>query len=68
MEKKNTFKYRYFFNAGIDDRNGICDGEGCDIFEVDEDGTQSFLGSIYNVFPEQLDQMTDEEIWKYLCW
>ena len=54
---KGNYLLRYFFNAGYDQTNGLCDAEGTDIY----DDELHFLGSIYWKSPEEIIGLTDEE-------
>ena len=51
--------FRYFFNAGLDRETGICDGEGCDIMKLDDEGNEEYVGSIYGVLPGDISGMDD---------
>ena len=53
--------YSYFFNAGLDRYTGICDGGGSDIFELDSDGGERYLGSLFGYMPEEITRMSDDE-------
>lgn len=61
MDRKRL-EFRYFFNAGLDKDTGICDGEGCDVIKLDEQGTEQYIGSIYGVLPGDIPGMTDEAL------
>ena len=54
--------FRYFFNAGVDKETGICDGEGSDVFELDDEGQEHYLGSIYGHLPSEFSEMEDGEV------
>ena len=49
--------FKYFFNAGVDRVTGDCDLEGTDVFE---DG--HYIGSVRWKIPEELEEMSDEEL------
>ena len=51
--------FKYFFNAGLDKETGICDGEGCDIMKLDDEGNEEYVGSIYGVLPGDISGMDD---------
>ena len=51
--------FRYFFNAGLDKETGICDGEGCNIMKLDDEGNEEYVGSIYGVLPGDISGMDD---------
>ena len=59
---RNRISFSYFFNAGLDKTTGICDGEGSDVFEVDDLGTPHYIGSIYGFMPVDLTGMEDKEL------
>ena len=59
---RNRLEFRYFFNAGLDKTTGICDGEGSDIFERDESGVLHYIGSLYDYLPEEISEMSDDEL------
>lgn len=56
---RDRLEFRYFFNAGLDRTTGICDGEGCDVMKLDEDGHKKYIGSIYGVLPGDISGMDD---------
>lgn len=58
MDRKKL-EFRYFFNAGLDKETGICDGEGCDIMKLDDEGNEEYVGSIYGVLPGDISGMDD---------
>jgi len=51
--------FRYFFNAGLDKETGICDGEGCNIMKLDDEGNEEYVGRIYGVLPGDISGMDD---------
>lgn len=51
--------FRYFFNPGLDKETGICDGEGCNIMKLDDEGNEEYVGSIYGVLPGDISGMDD---------
>ena len=62
MIDREQFEFRYFFNAGLDKTTGICDGEGSDVYELDDDGGKHFIGCIYGIMPSDISEMTDDEL------
>lgn len=56
---RDKLVFRYFFNAGLDKETGICDGEGCDIMKLDNEGNEEYVGSIYGVLPGDISGMDD---------
>lgn len=59
---RERLEFRYFFNAGLDKVAGICDGEGSDIFERDDSGGLHYIGSLYGYLPEDISEMSDDEL------
>lgn len=59
---RDRLEFRYFFNAGLDKVTGICDGEGCDIFEHKDPGGLCYVGSLYGYLPSDVSEMTDSEL------
>ena len=64
--KRNGYGFRYFFNAGLDKRTGICDGEGVDCYIIDEAGNYHFTQEVYDVTLEDIENMTDKEFDEFL--
>lgn len=64
--KRNGYGFRYFFNAGIDRRAGICDGEGVDVYIIDEVGNYHFTQEVYGKTIEDIKDMTDKEFEEFL--
>lgn len=62
MIDKKRFEFRYFFNAGLDRRTCICDGEGSDVFEIDDNGGKHYIGSIYGTTPDEIEGMDEDEV------
>ena len=62
MIDRDKLEFRYFFNAGLDKITGICDGEGSDVFEKDNNDELHYLGSINGVHPLEISEMTDDEL------
>lgn len=60
---REAFKFRYFFNAGIDRVSGECDVDGTDIFL-----NGSHIGSVKWKTPEVLSAMTDDELELEFLW
>lgn len=58
---RERLEFRYFFNAGLDKKTGICDGEGSDVYERDDSGGLHYIGSLYGYVPSEVSEMTDEE-------
>lgn len=42
--------------------NGIWDREGSDIFERDDSGGLHYIGSLYGYLPEDISEMSDDEL------
>ena len=59
---RERLEFRYFFNAGLDRTTGICDGEGSDVFERDDSGGLHYIGSLYGYLPEDISEMSDDEL------
>jgi hypothetical protein len=49
--------FKYFFNAGVDRVTGDCDLEGTDVYE-----NGHYIGSVRWKIPEELEEMSDEEL------
>ena len=56
MERSKLW-FRYFFNAGLDKYTCECDVEGTDVY-YDE----HYVGSVKWVLPDELEEMTDDEL------
>ena len=54
---RNLLYFKYFFNAGYDDRTGETDLEGSDVFY---DG--HYVGSVWWQLPDELALMNDFEL------
>lgn len=61
VTENERFRFRYFFNAGLDKDTGLCDAEGCDIFLKDGD---TYLGSLVGILPEEALNLTEDDIVK----
>lgn len=59
---RERLEFRYFFNAGLDKTTGICDGEGTDIYERDDNGDLHYIGSLYGYVPTEVSRMSDDEL------
>ena len=59
---RERLEFKYFFNAGLDKTTGICDGEGSDVYERDDFGGLHYIGSLYGYLPEEISEMTDDEL------
>ncbi len=59
---RERLEFRYFFNAGMDRKTGIVDGEGCDVIELDAEGQGHYIGSVYGVLPGEVSGMDDREL------
>ena len=59
---RDRLEFKYFFNAGLDKTTGICDGEGSDVYERDDSAGLHYIGSLYNYLPEEISEMTDDEL------
>jgi hypothetical protein len=57
MINRNNLTFEPFFNAGVDRVTGECDVEGTDVFD-----NGHYAGSLNWVTPEEVNQMTDEEL------
>lgn len=55
---RGGYGLRYFFNAGLDKRTGVCDEEGTDFFDED---TNEWLGSVSGVTPDEIEEMGENE-------
>lgn len=55
---RGGYGLRYFFNAGLDKRTGICDEEGTEFYDED---TEEYIGQVSGVSPEEIEEMTEEE-------
>jgi hypothetical protein len=60
---REKLEFRYFFNAGIDRITCECDVEGTDVFE---DG--HYIGSVKWKTPEELEEMSDNELEEEFAW
>ena len=67
LYERNGYGFRYFFNAGLDKRSGICDGEGVDVYEIRKDGKHHFVQEVYGVFVEDIENMTEDEFDEFLA-
>lgn len=54
---RSDLTFKYFFNAGLDRMTLECDVEGTDVFQ-----NGHYIGSIKWKLPEELEEMTDEEL------
>lgn len=59
---RERLEFRYFFNAGLDKVTGICDGEGSDVYELDDNGGPHYIGSLYGYLPTEVAEMTDDKL------
>ena len=59
LKRRERLEFRYFFNAGLDKATGICDGEGSDVFYVEPDGSERYLGALYDFTPADVAEMSD---------
>jgi hypothetical protein len=59
---RDRLEFRYFFNAGLDKVTGLCDVEGSDVYEIDDNGERHYLGSINYVMPDEIAEMDDDEL------
>jgi hypothetical protein len=59
---RERLEFKYFFNAGLDKVTGICDGEGSDIYEIDDSGSPHYIGSLYGYLPGEVSEMSDGEL------
>lgn len=55
---RGGYGLRYFFNAGLDKRTGICDEEGTEFYDED---TGEYIGQASGVSPDEIEEMTEEE-------
>ena len=55
---RGGYGLRYFFNAGLDKRTGVCDEEGTDFYDED---TNEWLGSVSGVTPDEIEEMDESE-------
>lgn len=60
--KREKLEFRYYFNAGLDKRTGVCDEEGSDVFEKDVLGDIHYIGSIPWITPDDIAEMDDDEV------
>lgn len=63
-EYRGGYRMRYFFNAGLDKRTGVCDAEGTDFYDADDE--DHYIGSAYGVTPTELVEMDEEEFQQVL--
>lgn len=54
--------FRYFFNAGLDKETMVCDGEGSDVYELDDYGGEHWIGDVYGYTPSEILDLTDSEL------
>ena len=59
---RDKLEFKYFFNAGLDRTTGICDGEGSDIYEIDDSDGAHYIGSLYGYLPSEVSGMSDGEL------
>ena len=55
---RGGYKFRYFFNAGLNKQTGICDEEGVDVYDED---TNEYFGSISGVSTDEIEMMDENE-------
>lgn len=60
---RGGYGLRYFFNAGLDKRTGVCDAEGTEFYDED---TGEYIGEVGGYTPEEIEEMTEEEFTKLL--
>lgn len=60
---RGGYSFKYFFNAGLNKKTGICDEEGVDVFDAD---THEYLDSIGGVDVEDIEEMSESEFNKML--
>ena len=53
---RNGYGLRYFFNAGLDKRTGICDEEGTEFYDED---TNEYIGQVNGVTPTEIEEMDE---------
>ena len=56
--ERDGYVLRYFFNAGLDRKTLMCDAEGTEVYE-----DEKHIGTIYNVTPRELCEMTEDEFY-----
>lgn len=59
---RNRFTFKYYFNAGLDKVTGRCDEEGSDVFEIDANGDEHYIGSLPYIYPSDIAEMEDDEL------
>ena len=65
--ERDGYGFRNFFNAGLDKMTGVCDGEGVDIYDIDDQGEAHFVAMVYGVFVSDIYDMTDSEFDNFLA-
>ena len=58
--------FEYYFNAGLDRTTGNVDEEGCDVFELDDNGSPHYIGNIPWAHPMSISGMSDGELQQLL--
>lgn len=53
--------FRYFFDAGLNKETMVVDGEGSDVYELDDYGGEHWIGNIYGYTPSEILDFTDSE-------
>ena len=59
---KDGLVFKYFFNAGFDKVTCMCDAEGSDVYELDDNGAEHWIGNIYGYTPSEIMDLTDAEL------
>ena len=60
---RGGYRFRYFFNAGLNKQTGICDEEGSDVFDEE---TNEFIGTISGVTPDSIEEMDEADFYNLL--
>jgi len=59
--ERDGYGFRFFFNAGYDKQTGMCDAEGVEVFDIDDNGDCHPIGIVYNKTIEDVKEMNDNE-------
>ena len=59
---RSKLTFKYYFNAGLDKVTGRCDEEGSDVYEIDDNGNEHYIGSLPYILPLDIAEMEDDEL------
>ena len=55
---RGGYGLRYYFNAGLDKRTGICDEEGTTFYDEE---TGQPIGEVSGITPDEIEDRTEDE-------